>query len=142
MYFTTLKDDIIYHTDVILDFVLYNLYIRKMFCLSLHNPNTSQLVKKYYNFDRYGSILSNIEIPKGKMESVPKINQGKIWKNTCSSISLLGRGPLRTSSAKKEFKKVDLSLLMQCTACKNKFRSERELYTYHEEFLRNSNIEK
>ena len=58
MYFTTLKDNILYPqlcgrslTDVILDFVLYNLYIRKMFCLSLHNPNTSQSVKKYYNFD-------------------------------------------------------------------------------------------
>ena len=50
MYFTTLKDNILYPqlcgrslTDVILDFVLYNLYIRKMFCLSLHNPCITQI---------------------------------------------------------------------------------------------------
>ena len=113
MYFTTLKDNILYpqlcgrrsHTDVILDFVLYNLYIRKMFCLSLHNPNTSQSVKKYYNFDLpCHSVWLGYRYPKnGKCtQNQPGENLKKFpfWAGDLFGHPLL----------KKKFRKVDLSL--------------------------------
>ena len=113
MYFTTLKDNILYPqlcgrslTDVILDFVLYNLYIRKMFCLSLHNPCITQIrpnrLRNITTLICYATVFDQGTGTR-KMESLPKINRGKKLKKYLFIDFLFGP---ETFSAKKNSKRL------------------------------------